>query len=54
MESIAWEPLYRTVTLDVNDPGIVRVKTHNFPGWTARINGNPFEKGSKIPGLTGY
>jgi hypothetical protein len=43
MESIIWEPLYRAVTLDLKDLSIVRVKTYNFPGWIARIDGKSVE-----------
>jgi hypothetical protein len=43
IEAVTWEPLYRAVTLDVNDFSTVRVKTYHFPGWIARIDGRPVE-----------
>lgn len=37
--NIIWEPEFRQVELKVNEPSEVRLKTYNFPGWTARLDG---------------
>jgi hypothetical protein len=34
-----WEPQSREVIVKVAQPTVVRLKTYNFPGWTARLNG---------------
>lgn len=39
--SVVWEPEYRKVELNVTQPSEVRLKTYNFPGWTARIDDQP-------------
>jgi hypothetical protein len=36
-----WEPYHREVQVNVSAPSRVRLKTYNFPGWTARIDGKP-------------
>ena len=34
-----WEPQSREIIVEVIQPTFVRLKTYNFPGWKARING---------------
>jgi len=36
---LKWMPTYREVAVRVDQPSILRMKTYNFPGWTARIDG---------------
>jgi hypothetical protein len=38
-EVIRWEPQSREIRIQANAPGKARFKTFNFPGWTARVNG---------------
>lgn len=38
-EVVRWEPQSREVRVKVDAPSKVRIKTFNFPGWTARIDG---------------
>lgn len=40
VEITKWEPQYREVHVSVSQPSTVRFKTYNFPGWTARVDGN--------------
>jgi hypothetical protein len=40
-ETLRWDPQNRQVRVRVNEPSTVRLKTYNFPGWTARIDGEP-------------
>ena len=47
VEITKWEPEYREVHVSVSQPSTVRFKTYNFPGWTARVDGN------KVPMLSG-
>jgi uncharacterized membrane protein len=39
IEVSRWEPQDREVQVKVESPTIVRLKTYNFPGWTARLDG---------------
>ena len=39
VEITRWDPQDREVQVRVDKPSIVRLKTYNFPGWTARIDG---------------
>lgn len=41
-----WDPEYRDIHVSLNQPSAVRLKTYNFPGWTARVDGN------KVPMLS--
>jgi len=34
-EVVRWEPSYREVVVNAKEPGTVRLKTYNFPGWAA-------------------
>lgn len=36
---IRWEPAFREVTVNASQPSTVRLKSYNFPGWSARLNG---------------
>jgi hypothetical protein len=38
-ELIQWGPTHRVVGVRVDQPSQMRLKTYNFRGWTARING---------------
>ena len=38
-EIIRWQPQSREVRVKADSPVKVRLKTYNFPGWTARIDG---------------
>jgi len=46
VEVSRWEPQDREIVVKVDKPTIVRLKTYNFPGWTARVDGN------KVPMLS--
>lgn len=39
VEISRWDPQYREVHVRVTEPSTVRLKTYNFPGWTARVDG---------------
>jgi hypothetical protein len=41
IEIVRWEPQHREVHIKVEEPSRVRLKTYNFPGWVARVDGNP-------------
>jgi hypothetical protein len=34
-----WEPQYREMAVRVTSPSVVRLKTYDFPGWRAEVNG---------------
>lgn len=36
---ITWLPQHREIRVQVDQPSRVRLKTYNFPGWTARVDG---------------
>ncbi len=38
-EIVRWEPQSREIRIQADAPGKARLKTFNFPGWTARVNG---------------
>lgn len=38
-EIISWQPQYRSVAVRSDAPCVVRFKTYDFPGWTAKIDG---------------
>lgn len=38
-EVLKWLPTHREIAVRVDQPSEVRIKTYNFPGWTARIDG---------------
>lgn len=40
-ETLRWDPQNRQVRVKVTEASTVRLKTYNFPGWTARIDGSP-------------
>jgi len=45
-EITKWDPEYRDIHVSVSQPTRVRLKTYNFPGWTARVDG------TKVPMLS--
>ena len=45
-EIVRWEPQSREVRVKVDQQSRVRLKTYNFPGWTARVDGQ------KVPVLS--
>lgn len=38
-EITRWEPQNREVRINLSQPSFLRLKTYNFPGWTARLDG---------------
>jgi 4-amino-4-deoxy-L-arabinose transferase-like glycosyltransferase len=38
-EVLQWLPTHREIAVRVDQPSELRIKTYNFPGWTARIDG---------------
>ena len=40
-EILRWDPQHREVHVRVSEPSRVRLKTYNFPGWEARVDGQP-------------
>jgi hypothetical protein len=43
LQTVDWGPMERNLEVMVGDPALLRFKTYNFPGWTARIDGKPVE-----------
>lgn len=39
-EVIEWSPQHRVVAVKANQQSELRLKTYNFPGWTARVDGD--------------
>jgi len=42
-EIIRWDPQLRVVKVACESPGYLRLKTYNYPGWTAKVDGRPNE-----------
>jgi hypothetical protein len=40
VEILKWLPTHREIAVRVDQPSDIRLKTYNFPGWTARIDGS--------------
>jgi len=40
-ETTRWDPENREIRLKTDQPATVRIKTYNFPGWKASIDGKP-------------
>ena len=40
VEVVRWEPLHREVGVSNTAPAVLRLRTYNFPGWVARVDGN--------------
>ena len=38
-EIVRWEPLYREIGVNAPGPLALRLRTYNFPGWVARVDG---------------
>jgi hypothetical protein len=36
-----WKPQHRVIRAEVTDDDVLLVRTFNFPGWTARVDGQP-------------
>jgi hypothetical protein len=38
-ETIRWDPYHRDLAVSVDQPSQVRLRTYNFPGWSATVDG---------------
>jgi hypothetical protein len=50
-EIIRWEPYHRLIAVRLDLPSEVRIKTYNFPGWTASIDGEKVPVSSDKDGV---
>jgi hypothetical protein len=50
-EIIRWEPDHREIAVRLDQPVDLRIKTYNFPGWTARIDGEKAQLSSDKDGV---
>ena len=50
-EVVRWEPNHREIALSVQEPSTVRLKTYNFPGWSARLDGQKVAITSDLDGV---
>ncbi|MEK6409157.1 MAG: 6-pyruvoyl-tetrahydropterin synthase-related protein [Acidobacteriota bacterium] len=50
-EVVAWDPQHREIAVRVDQPSELRLKTYNFPGWTARIDGQKVPVSSDKDGV---
>ncbi|MBI3654735.1 MAG: glycosyltransferase family 39 protein [Acidobacteria bacterium] len=50
-EIVRWEPTRREVLVQVSTPVTVRLKTYNFLGWSARLDGQPVTLASDPDGV---
>ena len=50
VQVVRWDPLHREVRVDSGQPAILTLKTYNFPGWTARVDGQPAQISSDTNG----
>jgi hypothetical protein len=50
-EVVRWLPNSREVIVRLNEPSEVRLKSYNFPGWRARIDGAPVAVASDQDGV---
>jgi hypothetical protein len=48
---ITWMPQRREIRVQVEQPSRVRLKTYNFPGWTARVDGARVPLASDADGI---
>ncbi len=48
---IEWSPQHREVRVQLEQPSRVRLKTYNFSGWTARVDGNRVPLASDDDGI---
>jgi hypothetical protein len=40
---VTWEPEHRVMQVELNDDDRLLIRTFNFPGWTATVDGKPAE-----------
>jgi hypothetical protein len=50
-EIIRWEPYHRSIAVRLDLPSEVRIKTYNFPGWTASVDGEKVALSSDKDGV---
>ena len=50
-EIILWEPNHRVVAVRLDQPSEVRIKTYNFPGWAATVDGEKVSLSSDKDGV---
>jgi hypothetical protein len=50
-EIIRWEPYHRLIAVRLELPSAVRIKTYNFPGWTASVDGEKVPLSSDKDGV---
>jgi hypothetical protein len=48
---VTWLPEHREIRLQLEQPSRVRLKTYNFPGWTARVDGERVPLESDADGI---
>jgi len=50
-ETIRWDPYHRDVAVSVDQPSQLRLKTYNFPGWSATVDGQKTQITSDKDGI---
>ena len=50
-EIVRWDSQHREIRMNLQQPSRVRLKTYNFPGWTARVDGKRTPLGSDADGI---
>ena len=46
-----WDPQYREFAVRTEVPSVLRLKTYNFPGWKAEVNGKDAKLMSDSEGI---
>lgn len=41
VQVVEWKPQHRVIRAELTDDDVLLIRTFNFPGWTARIDGQP-------------
>jgi hypothetical protein len=41
VEVVEWKPQHRVIRAELTDDDLLLIRTFNFPGWTARVDGQP-------------